>query len=226
MTEIRHPHAWEKSYPPGIRWDSPIVTSTLQELLDRAVAEYGERPVLLYRDRRLSYRELGNQAARAAAAFRHIGIGRGCAVARYLPNTAWHPIAFFGVLRTGSHVVHLSPLDAEREPIHQLTESGVRTLVTVNLFGLREKALRLAAAGHLDRVIVADDGVWDSLSPSSVAGSAIGQGRPSRDAGCARNPRRAAAHRRRQAVEEGTDRGGARTQRGFKAPCGIHACQS
>jgi long-chain acyl-CoA synthetase len=169
----RPPHAWEKSYPAGTRWDSPIATSTLQELLDRTVADYGERPALEYRERRLSYRELGDQAARAAAAFRHIGIGRGCAVALYLPNTPWHPIAFFGVLRTGAHVVHLSPLDAERELIHKLSDSGVRTLVTVNLFGLREKALRLAAAGHLDRVIVADDGVWGPPSPSPVAGSAI-----------------------------------------------------
>jgi long-chain acyl-CoA synthetase len=170
------PHAWEKSYPAGLRWDSLIATSTLQELLDRAAADYGERPALEYRDRRLSYRELGNQAARAAAAFRHLGFGRGCAVALYLPNTPWHPIAFFGALRTGAHVVHLSPLDAERELIHKLTDSGARTLVTVNLFGLQEKALRLAAAGHLDRVIVGDDGVWGPPAPSPFAGDRIGDG--------------------------------------------------
>src|SRR5579871_4800832 len=164
--ERRPPQAWEKSYPAGIRWDAPIATSTVQELLDRAVADYGERPALEYRGTRLSYRELGDRAARAAAAFRHIGIERGCAVALYLPNTLWHPIAFFGVLRTGAHVVHLSPLDAERELIHKLTDSRARTVVTVNLFGLLEKALRLAAAGCVDRVIVADDDVWGLASPS------------------------------------------------------------
>jgi long-chain acyl-CoA synthetase len=177
MHDARRPsRAWEKSYPAGIRWDSPIATSTLQELLDRAVADYGARPALEYRDRRLSYRELGHQAARAAAAFRHMGIGRGCAVALHLPNTPWHPIAFFGVLRTGAHVVHLSPLDAERELIHKLTDSGARTLVTINLFGLQEKALNLAAAGYLDRVIVADDGAWGRPAPSPIAGSAIAEG--------------------------------------------------
>src|SRR5215470_4668768 len=84
MTEIRRPHAWEKSYPPGIRWDSSIAISTVQELLDSAVVDYGDRPALEYRDQRLSYRELGNLAARAAAAFRHCGTDRGCAVALYL----------------------------------------------------------------------------------------------------------------------------------------------
>jgi long-chain acyl-CoA synthetase len=173
------PHAWEKSYPAGLRWDSPIATSTLQELLDRAVADYGERPALEYRGRRLSYRELGNQAARAAAAFRHVGINRGCAVALYLPNTPWHPIAFFGVLRTGAHVVHLSPLDSERVLIHKLTDSRARTLVTVNLFGLQEKALKLAAAGHLDRIIVLDDDTWGPPASSPVAGSATAFHHPS-----------------------------------------------
>src|SRR5215475_12869812 len=163
MTEIRRPHAWEKSYPPGIRWDSAIAISTVQELLDGAVASYGDRPAL-------EYRELGNLAARAAAAFRLCGTDRGCAVALYLPNTLWHPIAFFGALRSGAHVVHLSPLDAERELIHKLTDSGARTVVTVNLFGLEAKALSLAAAGHVDRVIVADDGVWGPSTPEENRG--------------------------------------------------------
>jgi long-chain acyl-CoA synthetase len=161
------PYAWEKSYPAGMRWDCPIATSTLQELLDRAIADYGDRPALEYHDRRVSYRELGDCAGRAAAAFRHIGINRDCAVALYLPNTPWHPVAFFGAVRTGARVVHLSPLDAERELIHKLADSGARTIVTVNLSGLDAKALQLAAAGHVDHVIVADDGVWAPLSSPS-----------------------------------------------------------
>src|SRR5258708_21236764 len=119
----RRLYAWEKAYPAGVRWDSPIATSTLQELLDRAVADYGDRPALEYRDRRISYRGLGAQAARAAAAFRHMGIDRGHAVALYMPNTPWHPIVFFGVLRNGAHIIQLIKLDAEQVSIHKLTLS-------------------------------------------------------------------------------------------------------
>ena len=179
----RRPFEWEKSYPAGMRWDSPIATSTLQETLDRAVADYGDRPALEYFGRRISYRELGNHAARAAAGFRHIGIDRDCAVALYLPNTPWHPIVFFGVLRTGARVVHLSPLDAERELIHKLADSGARTVVTANLFGLEAKALKLAAAGHVDRVVVADHTVWERQPQlAAVAGASspsplVGEGR-------------------------------------------------
>jgi long-chain acyl-CoA synthetase len=173
MVQVGRPYAWEKSYPAGVRWDSPIATSTLQELLDRAVADFGDRPAFEYQDRRISYRGLGDQAARAAAAFRHTGIDRGHAVALYMPNTPWHPIVFFGVLRTGAHIVHLSPLDAKRELIHKLTDSGARTIVTVNLSGLDAKALKLAAGGYVDRVIVADDGVWGPSPPSPPSAEPI-----------------------------------------------------
>ena len=174
MHDARRPHAWEKSYPAGMRWDCPIATSTVQELLDRAVADYADRPALEYREGRLTYRQLGDQTARAAQAFRHVGIGRGRAVALYLPNTLWQPIAFFGVLRTGAHIVNLSPLDAERELLHKLTDSGARTVVTVNLSGLDAKARKLAEARHVDRVIVADDGAWAPACASPQAGRAEG----------------------------------------------------
>ena len=158
MDTARQP--WEKSYPANVRWDAPIETTTVQVLLDRAIESYGERPALEYRGRHISYRELGELAARAAAGFLSLGIGRNDAVALYLPNTPFHPIAFFAALRTGARVVHLSPLDAERELIYKLKDSGARTLVTTNLFNLLPMAQKLLAAGHIDRLIVGDDADW------------------------------------------------------------------
>ena len=166
MDASRQP--WEQSYPANVRWDAPIETTTLQELLDRAVAAYGERPAFEYRGRRISYRELGDFAARAAAGLLGLGIGRNEAVALYLPNTPFHPIAFFGALRTGARVVHLSPLDAERELIYKLQDSGARTLVTTNLFKLLPMAQKLLAAGQVDRLIVGDDADWGAASTPAV----------------------------------------------------------
>jgi long-chain acyl-CoA synthetase len=156
----RRPYAWEKSYPGGVRWDAPIAATTLQEMLDRAVAAHGERPAFSYRDRTLDYRAFADLAVRAAAGLVRLGIGPGCAVALLLPNTPFHPISFFATLRAGARVVHLSPLDAEREHADKLTDSGARTLVTTNLSGLAATALRLLADGRVDRVIVGDDAAW------------------------------------------------------------------
>jgi long-chain acyl-CoA synthetase len=156
----RRPHAWEKSYPAGVRWDAPIATSTLQEMLDQSVAAHTARIAFTYRTTRLDYVAFAMLVARAAAGLMHLGIGRNDGVALLLPNTPYHPISFFATLRTGARVVHLSPLDAERELVHKLDDSGARTLVTTNLFGLVAKAEKLLAAGHLDRVIVGDDATW------------------------------------------------------------------
>ena len=159
MTAAR-PYPWEKSYPAGARWDAPIELGTITGILDRAVARHGDRSAIEYRGHTINYRELGERSRRAAKGFQRLGIGPGTTVALYLPNTLFHPIAFFGALYAGARVTHLSPLDVERALVHKLTDSGARTLVTVNFPTLLATAQKLVAAGHIDRLIVGDDAAW------------------------------------------------------------------
>jgi long-chain acyl-CoA synthetase len=161
----QRPFAWERSYPRGARWDAPIEMSTLSALLDRSVADFPDQPAIEFRERRTTYRELGRLVDTAAAALLRLGIGFGDAVALYLPNVPYHPIAFFAAMRIGARIVHLSPLDAERELAHKLQDSGARTLVTVDLPPLFPMALKLRAAGGVDRLIVGADAAW---GPSPV----------------------------------------------------------
>jgi non-ribosomal peptide synthetase component E (peptide arylation enzyme) len=63
---MRHPG--EQFYPEGVRWDDPIARGTLPDLLSTAAAEYGERPVIEFRDRPISYAELEDKVEIAAAA--------------------------------------------------------------------------------------------------------------------------------------------------------------
>jgi long-chain acyl-CoA synthetase len=149
---MKRPFLWEKSYPPGVSWDAPIATSTIPDMLDGAVRRFADKPALEYRDRRIAYAELGRLVDCAAAAFLKLGAD---AVALYLPNTAWHPIAFFGALKAGARVVHLSPLDAERELQYKLRDSGARFVVTINHPMLLPKAQKLDAM-----LIVGDDAFW------------------------------------------------------------------
>jgi long-chain acyl-CoA synthetase len=151
---------WERSYPPGVRWDAPIVPSTLPTLIDEAVAAYGNRPAIEYRDRPISYTEIGRQVDAFAAALLCSPADAAGAVALYLPNTPYHPYAFFGAAKAGIRIAHLSPLDAERELAHKLHDSGARILVTTNLASMLSMALKLLDAGHVDRLIVGEDAVW------------------------------------------------------------------
>jgi long-chain acyl-CoA synthetase len=68
------------------------------------------------------------------------------------------------VLRAGGRVVHLSPLDAERELAYKLANSGARILVTTNIGALLPLAQKLKANAALDHLIVADDAAFGASS--------------------------------------------------------------
>ena len=167
---MQRPFPWERSYPAGVRWDALLKAGTLPDLLDQAVRDYGDRTAIEFRDRSISFNALGRAAEQAAAAFMRAGIGQNVSLALYLPNTPYHPIAFFGGVKTGARIVHLSPLDAERELAHKLKDSGARTLVTTNIGNLLRHAIKLMDAGLLDRVVVGEDDAW---GPSPVPAAIV-----------------------------------------------------
>src|SRR6187200_173549 len=134
-------HPGEQFYPQGVRWDDPIPRGTLPDLLSNAAAEYATRPALEFRDRPISYAELEAQVEIAASAFLRAGYGKDKSVALFLGNTPDHPINFFGALKAGARIVHLSPLDGEIALSHKLSDSGARVLVTSNLSALLPTAL-------------------------------------------------------------------------------------
>ncbi len=156
----QRPFAWEKHYPPGLAWDAPLDITTIGAMFDKAVGDYGERPVIEFRGKHILYRELGAKAEAAASAFLSLGHGQDRPIALYLPNVPYHPIAFFGGAKAGATLVHLSPLDAERELEHKLTDSGARTIVTTNFPTMLPNALKMLDRGLVDRVIVGDDAEW------------------------------------------------------------------
>jgi long-chain acyl-CoA synthetase len=84
-------------------------------------------------------------------------------VALFLGNTPDHPINFFGALKAGSRIVHLSPLDGEIALSHKLSDAGARVLVTSNLSALLPTALKFLAHGLLDRLIVCEDDHWGKV---------------------------------------------------------------
>ena len=162
-------HPGEQFYPQGVRWDDPIARGTLPDLLSAAAAEFGSRPAIEFRDRPISYRELEALVETAASAFLSAGFGKNSSVALFLGNSPDHPVNFFGALKAGARVVHLSPLDGEIALSHKLTDSGARVLVTSNLSALLPTALKFLDKGLLDRLIVCEDDHWGKVgTPQTV----------------------------------------------------------
>jgi len=156
-------HPGEQFYPEGVRWDDIITRGTLPDLLSKAAADYGTRPAIEFRDRPISYSELEALVEVAASAFLRAGCGKNHSVALFLGNTPDHPINFFGALKAGSRIVHLSPLDGEIALSHKLADSGARVLVTSNLAALLPTALKFLDKGLLDRLVVCEDDFWGRI---------------------------------------------------------------
>jgi len=162
-------HPGEQFYPQGVRWDDEIARGTLPDLLSTAAAEFGVRPALEFRDRPISYGELEALVETAASAFLRAGYGKNSSVALFLGNSPDHPVNFFGALKAGARVVHLSPLDGEIALSHKLSDSGARVLVTSNLSALLPTALKFLDRGLLDRLIVCEDDHWGKVgTPQTV----------------------------------------------------------
>ena len=159
----QNPHPWEAIYPPGLDWGVEIVTGTLTEMLDDAVAAYGDRPAFEFNGQRMSFAEFGAAVARAAAGLARLGAGPGRSVALYLANLPYHPIAFFAVLLTGARVVHLSPLDPLRALRRKMEDSEARILITANLAGLLSHAEALLREGVAEHLVVGAADAWGPL---------------------------------------------------------------
>ncbi len=172
---IQRPLPWEKSYPPGVIWDAPIEVGTLSALLARAVATYDGKPAFEYREQKISFAEYGRRVKALAGGLLKLGIAKGDRVALYLPNCPAQPVSLFAVAEIGGIVVNLSPLDAERELAHKLKDSGARTLIATNIGPMASVALKIKAAGLVDRLIIADDAVWGP-SPATTPMPPLGEG--------------------------------------------------
>src|SRR5437879_5808425 len=162
-------HPGEQFYPEGVHWDDSIAQGTLPELLSQAANEFSARPAIEFRDRPISYAELEDKVEVAASAFLRAGYGKDKSVALFLGNTPDHPANFFGALKAGGRIVHLSPLDGEIALSHKLSDSGARVLVTSNLSALLPTALKFLDKGLLDRLIVCEDDHWGKANTPQTA---------------------------------------------------------
>ena len=117
---------WLRSYADGVPETIPAVEQTLTDMLDASVARFAQKTALEFFGASTSYRELGDQVARAAEGLRKVGVKKGDRVAIVLPNSPQHVAAFYAVLRLGAIVVEHNPLYTARELRHQFEDHEAR----------------------------------------------------------------------------------------------------
>lgn len=159
---------WQQRFPGACDWDAPIGTGIVPELLAAPVSARPEATAIEFRERRISYADLDGAVRLLAAGLIADGIKPGDRIAFLLPNTPWHPVAFFAGALCGATVVHLSALDAPRELEHKLHVTRPTRLVTTNLPGFLPNALKLLDAGLVPKLLVGEDGRWGPGDPEPL----------------------------------------------------------
>ena len=160
-------HVWEKSYPSGVRWDTPLPPAVpLESLLETAATRWPDRIAIDFYDRTFTYRELHDLAARAAKGLQTLGVGPGVHVGLHLPNTPHFVICFFAVLMAGGRVVNFSPLAAPRELKYQLTDAETQVMITLGLPMLYPQIAALKGAAKFQTLVVCN---IDDFLPAPIA---------------------------------------------------------
>lgn len=134
---------WLTSYPEDIAptFDYPL--HNLGKLLQHAAEQFPSNRALYFLGTTYTYTELLQAAYRFANALRStFGIAKGDRIAIMLPNCPAAVISYFGTLLAGGIVVQTNPLYKEHELKHQLGDSGVRLIVTLDLLYNRIQAVR------------------------------------------------------------------------------------
>ena len=160
-------HVWEKSYPSGVRWDTPLPPAVpLDSLLETAATRWPDRIAIDFYDRTFTYRELHDLAARAAKGLQTLGVGPGVHVGLHLPNTPHFVICFFAVLMAGGRVVNFSPLAAPRELKYQLTDADTQVMITLGLPMLYPQIAALKGTAKFQTLLVCN---IDDFLPAPIA---------------------------------------------------------
>ncbi|MDD7939693.1 class I adenylate-forming enzyme family protein [Actinomycetospora lutea] len=120
---------------------------TVPAVLDDLVARRPHAEAVVGPEGRITWAELGDRAARFAAALADAGIGRGDRVAVLLPNGVRWIVAASAVLRVGAAVVPVNTWYRAAELEHVLGSSGVRMVVTDTRVLGRDTLAELDGAG-------------------------------------------------------------------------------
>ncbi len=130
----------------------------LAVILSETARSSPDKPVAVFAQGQLTYRELDVASDRLAASLAAAGIKPGDPVALQLPNIPQFLISYFGILKAGAIVVPLNVMLRASEVAFHLGDSGARILITWE--GILAEAINgaeVAGLGQIYAVGHADD---------------------------------------------------------------------
>jgi long-chain acyl-CoA synthetase len=102
--------------------------SNLASILEDTAGRHADRPAIKLDDVTVTFEQLDEASARAAALLKAQGVEPGDRVGIMLPNVPYFAIAYYGVLRAGGVVVPMNVLLKGREVSFYLTDPGAKLM--------------------------------------------------------------------------------------------------
>ncbi len=135
--------SWLAHYDAGVPTTlQPYPERTLLDYLSDSARQWGDRPALLFKGATVSYARLEQLSDSFAAALSALGIRPGDRVALCLPNSPQFLVAEIGAWKAGAIASPINPTYSDRETEDALNATGAETLVVLNRFYGRFKALQ------------------------------------------------------------------------------------
>lgn len=130
------------------------MNTTVVSYFDQAVSRFSEHPCVDFLDKKYNYAEISDLVNRAAKGFQQMGVGKGSKVGLCLPNTPYHLVCYYAILKVGGTVVNFNPLYSRSEIAYQIEDSGTEIMVTLNLRQIYPKVHACLETTCLQRIIV------------------------------------------------------------------------
>ena len=149
------PYPWLTHYAEGVDWTAALTGRPVWTLVEEAADRFGDRPSIDFLGSRTTYTELKQKIDRVAAGLQAMGLKKGDRFGLFLPNCPYFVILYFAVLKAGGTVVNFNPLYADAQIRHQIEDSGVRFMATLDLAALYKKLAPLTGkVGGLEKLVI------------------------------------------------------------------------
>ena len=156
---------WLKQYPEHIQKEINIPDDSVPEMLQKTIANYGNRPALHFYGKEINYKEFGEQAAAFASSLQQTGLHKGDRAAIMLPNCPQYCISYYGILQAGGTVTQVNPMLLGKELAYILKDSGAETIVIYEpLIPVLNEIIEQTAIKHVIKVNLEGRDYQDGLA--------------------------------------------------------------
>lgn len=104
-------------------------SNTVGAILDELAGKYPEKDAIVFKDRRITYKELQYQSNRFAKGLMHLGIRKGDKVSVWMNNNLEWVCAWFGSAKAGSVLVSINTRFKSKELEYVLSQSDSATII-------------------------------------------------------------------------------------------------